>query len=147
MKAIQDNNWLYNVLSPLVQFGTRCHYQTFDVHGIENLPKEGSYIIAPCHQQALMEPLAVLNFAPKPPVFLARADIFAKPVIRAILTFFKILPVYRQRDGQRNLDKNNAIFDLSRRLERNIPSISSRVQRICSCSFSGKYQLLLSPAW
>lgn len=114
MKAIQDNNWLYNVLSPLVQFGTRCHYQTFDVHGIENLPKEGSYIIAPCHQQALMEPLAVLNFAPKPPVFLARADIFAKPVIRAILTFLKILPVYRQRDGQRNLDKNNAIFDLSR---------------------------------
>lgn len=114
MKAIQDNNRLYNVLSPLVQFGTRCHYQTFDVHGLENLPKEGSYIIAPCHQQALMEPLAVLNFAPKPPVFLARADIFAKPVIRAILTFLKILPVYRQRDGQRNLTQNNEIFDLSR---------------------------------
>ena len=114
MKAIQDNNWLYNVLSPLVQFGTRCHYLHFDVHGLENLPEEGSYIIAPCHQQALMEPLAVLNFAPKPPVFLARADIFAKPVIRAILTFLKILPVYRQRDGQRNLDKNNEIFDLSR---------------------------------
>lgn len=114
MKAIQDNNALYNFLSPLVQFGTRCHYQDFVVRGIENLPKEGSYIIAPCHQQALMEPLAVLNFAPKPPVFLARADIFAKPVIRAILTFLKILPVYRQRDGQRNLDKNNQIFDLSR---------------------------------
>ena len=114
MKAIQDNNALYNFLSPLVQFGTRCHYQRFDVHGLENLPTDGAYIIAPCHQQALMEPLAVLNFAPKPPVFLARADIFAKPVIRAILTFLKILPVYRIRDGQSSLAKNNDIFDRSR---------------------------------
>ena len=114
MKAIQDNDGFYNVLSPLVQFGTRCHYQHFDVHGLENLPKDGAFIIAPCHQQALMEPLAVLNFSPKPPVFLARADIFAKPVIRAILTFLKILPVYRQRNGQGNLDKNYQIFELSR---------------------------------
>lgn len=114
MKAIQDNNTLYNILSPLVQFGTRCHYQRFDVHGLDNLPTDGAYIIAPCHQQALMEPLAVLNFAPKPPVFLARADIFAKPAIRAILTFLKILPVYRIRDGQSSLAKNNDIFDRSR---------------------------------
>lgn len=113
-KAIQDNNVLYNILSPLVQFGTRCHYQRFDVHGLENLPTDGAYIIAPCHQQALMEPLAVLNFAPKPPVFLARADIFENPTIRAILTFLKILPVYRIRDGQSNLSKNNDIFDRSR---------------------------------
>lgn len=113
-KAIQDNNRLYNILSPLVQFGTRCHYQVFDVHGLENLPTDGAYIIAPCHQQALMEPLAVLNFAPKPPVFLARADIFAQPTIRAILTFLKILPVYRMRDGMDNLAKNNDIFEKSR---------------------------------
>lgn len=113
-KAIQDNNNLYNLLSPLVQFGTRCHYQTFVVRGRENLPTDGAYIIAPCHQQALMEPLAVLNFAPKPPVFLARADIFAQPTVRAILTFLKILPVYRIRDGRDNLSKNDAIFEKSR---------------------------------
>ena len=113
-KAIQDNNLLYNILCPLVQFGTRCHYQHFTVHGRENLPKDGAYIIAPCHQQALMEPLAVLCFSPKPPVFLARADIFAKPTLRAILTFLRILPVYRIRDGQQNLGKNQAIFDKSR---------------------------------
>lgn len=113
-KAIQDNNWLYNVLSPLVQFGTRCHYHHFVVRGMENLPKDGAYIFAPCHQQALMEPLAVLNIAPKPPVFLARADIFEKPAVRAILTFLKIMPVYRIRDGKENLSKNGDIFDRSR---------------------------------
>ena len=113
-KAIQDNDLLYNILSPLVQFGTRCHYNRFDVHGLENLPSDGAYIIAPCHQQALMEPLAVLCFAPKPPVFLARADIFRKPTLRKILTFLKIMPVYRIRDGQDQLGRNKEIFDRCR---------------------------------
>ena len=113
-KSIQDRNWLYTVLSPLVQFGTQCHYHQFVVQGRENLPADGAYIIAPCHQQALMEPLAVLCVAPKPPVFLARADIFRKPVIRAILTFLRILPVYRIRDGQDQLGRNREIFDRCR---------------------------------
>lgn len=113
-RAVQDNDLLYNVLSPLVQFATRCHYNRFVVRGMENLPTDGAYIIAPCHQQALMEPLAVLCFAPKPPVFLARADIFAKPPLRAILTFLKIMPVYRIRDGQDKLGRNKEIFDRSR---------------------------------
>ena len=114
MKAIQDNDWLYNLLSPLVQFGCRCHYRHFVVQGVEHLPTDGPYIIAPCHQQALMEPLAVLNFAPKPPVFLARADLFKKPLLRRLLTFLKIMPVYRIRDGKETLDRNREIFDRCR---------------------------------
>lgn len=113
-RAIQDNDPLYNLLSPLVQFGFRCHYRNFVVRGMENLPADGSYIIAPCHQQALMEPLAVLCFAPKPPVFLARADLFNNPTLRRILTFLKIMPVYRIRDGQQQLGRNQEIFDRCR---------------------------------
>ena len=62
-KSIQDNNVFYNMLSPLVQFGTRCHYQRFEVHGLDNLPQDGAYIIAPCHQQALMEPPGTVSAA------------------------------------------------------------------------------------
>lgn len=112
--AIQDNNRLYNLLSPLVQFACRCHYSSFVVRGTENLPNDAAYIIAPCHQQALMEPLAVLNFAPKPPVFLARADIFRKPFQRRALTFLKIMPVYRIRDGKDTLGRNREVFDRCR---------------------------------
>ena len=113
-KAIQDNDWLYNLLSPLVQYGCRCHYKSFVVRGKENLPADAPYIIAPCHQQALMEPLAVLCVAPKPPVFLARADLFKKPTLRKILTFLKIMPVYRIRDGKSQLGLNQEVFDLCR---------------------------------
>ena len=113
-KTIYDNNLLYNILNPLVRYATRCHYRHFVVRGKENLPTDGPYIIAPCHQQALMEPLAVLRISPKPPVFLARADIFRRPAIRAILMFLRILPVYRIRDGQESLGRNQAIFDQCR---------------------------------
>lgn len=113
-RAIQDNDWLYNLLSSLVQYGFRCHYRSFTVRGLENLPTDGTYIIAPCHQQALMEPLAVLTFERKAPVFLARADLFRKPTLRKVLTFLKIMPVYRIRDGQEQLGRNQEIFDRCR---------------------------------
>lgn len=113
-RSIQDDDWLYNLLSPLVQYGCRCHYDGFVVRGSEHLPQDAPYIIAPCHQQALMEPLAVLCFAPKPPVFLARADLFRKSALRRALTFLKIMPVYRIRDGIETLDRNQAIFDRCR---------------------------------
>lgn len=113
-KAIQDYNALYMILRPAIRFSARCHYYHFIIKGKENLPKEGGYIIAPCHQQALMEPLAVLYFAPKPTVFLARADIFEKPILNKIFTFLKIMPVYRIRDGKDKLSKNTEIFEKSR---------------------------------
>ena len=43
-------------------------------------------------------------------VFLARADIFKKKFIAAILYFLKILPVYRIRDGFSSLKGNDEIF-------------------------------------
>ncbi|HSH51373.1 MAG TPA: 1-acyl-sn-glycerol-3-phosphate acyltransferase, partial [Bacteroidales bacterium] len=40
----------------------------------------------------------------------ARADIFKKKSIAKILTFLKILPIYRIRDGKESLKNNDAIF-------------------------------------
>ena len=113
-KNIQDFNLLYTILRPLVCWGTLSHYNTFTVRGQENLPREGGCILAPCHQQALMEPLAVLCTVKKPPVYVARADIFKQPTIRTILTFLRIMPVYRIRDGRDTLSKNTEIFEKSR---------------------------------
>lgn len=95
----------------LTNFATRCHYRSITLKGTENLPKGESYILAPCHQQALMDPLVILSQMRKPIVFLARADVFAKPKVKSILTWLKMMPIYRIRDGKESLGKNNAIFD------------------------------------
>ena len=108
---IQDSNLGYNILRPIVKYATYCHYNRIVINGREKLPTDGVYIIAPCHQQALMEPMAVLYTENRPVVFMARADIFQKKTLHDILTFMKILPVYRIRDGKSNLSKNEAIFE------------------------------------
>lgn len=114
-RPIQDFNFFYWLLKPFVQFAFLCHYNSVTVRGFKNLPrKPAGYILAPNHQQALMEPLAILVATQRPTVFLARADIFEKPLLRAFFTFLKILPVYRMRDGKENLSKDNEIFDASR---------------------------------
>jgi 1-acyl-sn-glycerol-3-phosphate acyltransferase len=85
-------------------------YRKVIVLGRENINPDASQIFAPNHQNALMDALAVLFTHSGQPVFLARADIFKKKTIAAILYFLKILPVYRIRDGFSSLKANDEIF-------------------------------------
>jgi len=85
-------------------------YRKVIVLGRENINPDDPVIFAPNHQNALMDALAVLFTNKGQNVFLARADIFKKKSIAAILYFLKILPVFRIRDGFSSLKGNDEIF-------------------------------------
>ncbi len=85
-------------------------YRKVIVFGRDNINPDHHLIFAPNHQNALMDALAVLFTHKGQPVFLARADIFKKKAVAAILYFLKILPVYRIRDGFSSLKGNDEIF-------------------------------------
>jgi len=85
-------------------------YRRVIVIGRDNINPDDHIIFAPNHQNALMDALAVLFTHKGQPVFLARADIFNRKAIAAILYFLKILPVYRIRDGFANLKGNDETF-------------------------------------
>jgi 1-acyl-sn-glycerol-3-phosphate acyltransferase len=85
-------------------------YRRVIVLGRENIKPDDHLIYAPNHQNALMDALAVLFTHKGQPVFLARADIFKRKTIAAILYFLKILPVYRIRDGFSSVKGNDEIF-------------------------------------
>ena len=85
-------------------------YRKVIVLGRENIKPGDPLIFAPNHQNALMDALAVLFTHKGQPVFLARADIFKRKTIAAILYFLKILPVYRIRDGFSSVKGNDEIF-------------------------------------
>lgn len=120
--TLADFNLFYSIFSYAANFGTRCHYRKIEYRGCENIPEGEHYIIAPCHQNALMEPMLVLNMLRKPVVFLARADIFKKPVTRFFLNWLRISPVYRIRDGRDQLGRNEEIFNNAREvIEKNMP--------------------------
>ena len=97
----------------LKQYARLCHwlfYKKIYITGSENIPQGCPVIFAPNHQNALMDPMAVLLTKNGHIVFLARADLFSKPTVAKILNFLKILPIYRIRDGYSSLHNNDAIF-------------------------------------
>jgi 1-acyl-sn-glycerol-3-phosphate acyltransferase len=87
------------------------YYRKVIVLGRNNINPDYHLIFAPNHQNALMDALAVLFTHKGQPIFLARADIFKKKFIASLMYFFKILPVYRIRDGFSSLKENDEIFN------------------------------------
>jgi len=103
--------YLYQFLYHYVCVFHKLYYRRITVVGHEKIPANTPLIFAPNHQNALMDALAVDFASKKAIVFLARADIFKKPVIAKLLNMLRILPIYRIRDGFETLGRNQEVFD------------------------------------
>lgn len=99
------NLWARNVY--------KLYYRKIELKDSYKVKKGEAIIIAPNHQNALMDAMALVTRLPFQTVFLARADIFKNKTVATILTYLKILPIYRIRDGVSSLGKNEEIFDYS----------------------------------
>ncbi len=86
-------------------------YNKIESYGNSNIPKNKPVIFAANHQNALIDPWGILFSSKEQSVFLTRADIFNNPILLKIFTFFKMLPVYRIRDGKEALKNNEHIFN------------------------------------
>ncbi len=117
MRRVEKWSLGYELLRTLARIVYRATYKNITVTGLENVPLNEPVILAPNHQNALDDPLALnLTNSKFQPVFLARADIFKNKIIARLLNFLKIGPVYRIRDGKDSLDKNKEVFDNSVRV-------------------------------
>ncbi|HBL73724.1 MAG: hypothetical protein A2W90_13075 [Bacteroidetes bacterium GWF2_42_66] len=109
----------YALIKALVYYAFWLSHKRIAVIGKKNIPKNKPIIFAPNHQNALMDPLAVLLTNHTQPVWLARADIFKLRFTRPILNYFKIVPIYRIRDGKENLQNNEETFAVATRVLEN----------------------------
>lgn len=114
-------NWSpgYAIIKPFVKLVHRLMYRKMVIVGKENIKSGKPLILAPNHQNALLDSLAVLFASPFQPVWLARADIFSSKMARIALNFMKMTPVYRIRDGKESLGKNEAVFQQAVRILEN----------------------------
>lgn len=110
-KKIQDYDPLYSFLRHYVDLALKLSYRTIRYVGRERIPQDGAVIYAPNHTNALMDALVILAMDRTPKVFVARADIFRNPTLAKILTFLKIMPIMRMRDGFEEVKKNNETID------------------------------------
>ncbi|WP_372650387.1 1-acyl-sn-glycerol-3-phosphate acyltransferase [Draconibacterium sp.] len=100
----------YWLLKQYVRFVDWTIHKKIILNGTENIPQNKPILIAPNHQNALSDPMAILLHTRFQPVWLARADIFKPGFITLALRFLKIMPVYRMRDGKDQLAKNEKTF-------------------------------------
>ena len=110
-KKVQDNDLAYNILRFYVDFTLKLSYRNIRYVGLDKVPQDGSVIYAPNHTNALMDALVILAMDRKPKVFVARADIFRRPLLAKIFTFLKIMPIMRIRDGFDEVKKNNQTIE------------------------------------
>lgn len=100
----------YEALRYYVRFAFWLTHKHIVVNGRKNIPEDKPIIFAANHQNALMDPLALVCTNSLQTLWLARADIFKSKRARAFLTFCKMIPIYRIRDGKENLSNNEEIF-------------------------------------
>ena len=111
MSKIQDKDRLYLFLRPYVDWMFRRSYRRFRYVGKENIPTDGAVIFAPNHTNALCDAMAILGIDRRQKVFVARADIFKDPKKAKILTWLKIMPISRVRDGLDEVRHNDATMN------------------------------------
>lgn len=113
-KNINKFSILYFIIHRLVGFAFQwIFYKRVIILNKKNIPENKAVIIAPNHQNALMDALAIVTSFFDKTIFLARSDIFKKPLVARLLVFCRIMPVYRMRDGIESLHNNQETFDMS----------------------------------
>ncbi|MCK9411027.1 MAG: 1-acyl-sn-glycerol-3-phosphate acyltransferase [Prolixibacteraceae bacterium] len=128
----------YEALRVYVRFAFWLTHRRVIVIGRDLIPKNQPIIFAANHQNALMDPLALVCTNPLQTLWLARADIFKSGLTKPILKFMKMLPIYRIRDGKENLNNNEEVFDLVTKVLKNGGSTALFPE----AAHSGKRQML-----
>ena len=121
MKKIYEDDFWYDRVRNIADPYIRGSFKKIRYEGQERIPHDGAVIFAPNHCDALMDPLAILAMDRGKKVFVARADIFKKPKLEKILTFFKIMPIHRVRDGFRN------VLNTEKTIQNSIEVLNNRV--------------------
>jgi len=101
--------WYYFV-KYYMKIGFTFYYKKVILTDIENVPKSKPVLFVSNHQNALIDPLLIGAFTPREMYYLTRAEVFKNHLIAKILYSVNMLPIYRIRDGYKELNKNTAIF-------------------------------------
>ncbi len=110
-KAIDEWALNYWLLQSYAKLCFRIFYRKVEVVNKHRIPLNHPVILAPNHQNALMDAMVLVCKTPFQIVFPARADIFKGQRMTRFLTYLNIMPIYRMRDGIENVKRNDVVFE------------------------------------
>ena len=97
----------------LLRIVARVFFRRIEIVGEERVPRDAPVIFAVNHPNALIDPVFLLCFAPRPVSFLAKAPLFKTPFISWFVRGFESIPVYRREDNF-SPEQNRETFARSR---------------------------------
>ncbi len=104
---------VYVFLKNLVKIGLFVFFKELHIHGRENIPDRGPFIVAVNHPNTLMDIFLGVISLKQRMGFLAKAPLFHPPLMARFLTYLHAIPVYRQEDakeGEGKLHNNFSSF-------------------------------------
>jgi 1-acyl-sn-glycerol-3-phosphate acyltransferase len=110
-RSIDDWAFNYWLLQCYAKLCFRIYYRKIELVHFDRIPANQPVILAPNHQNALMDAMVLVCNTNYQNVFLARADIFKGKRMIKFLTFLNIMPVFRIRDGIENVKRNDEVFE------------------------------------
>ena len=99
------------IFKNFVKLGLFFYSKRIKVTGTENIPKKGAILFTSNHPNGLLDPLVITTNCPRTNYYLVRAAAFKNPWIEKFLLALNLFPIYRMRDGIKQLAKNQEIFD------------------------------------
>ena len=113
LENIKKDRLSYRLLWHYIKVVFDRVYRRIEFYGKEKLTADDAIILAPNHSNTLMDTMAVLFSTKRIKAYVARADVFKKSWAVKALTFLKIMPINRIRDGAKSLSKNEEINDIA----------------------------------
>ncbi|MCB0516693.1 MAG: 1-acyl-sn-glycerol-3-phosphate acyltransferase [Bacteroidetes bacterium] len=107
--------FFYKILQQIAHILFRIFFKRIFLRHWKDVPAHEPTIIVGNHANAAMEGILLSVFYPRPVYLLTRGDLFANRFVEKMLAFIHLLPIYRQRDGIGNVQKNFQIFDTVQR--------------------------------
>lgn len=89
---------IYGFLKIVVKIALRIFFRKVSIHKTSELPTKGPLIIVGNHPNTFMDPLILATLFKQRVGFLGNASIFVNSFVNAIFSFFRVIPVYRDKD-------------------------------------------------
>jgi 1-acyl-sn-glycerol-3-phosphate acyltransferase len=89
---------IYGLLRLLAGVALRWYYRGVEVTGAERFPRAGPLIVAGNHPNALVDALVLARVAPRRLLLTAKATLFERPLLAALLRRAGVVPLRRAAD-------------------------------------------------
>ncbi|MBL7845631.1 MAG: 1-acyl-sn-glycerol-3-phosphate acyltransferase [Cyclobacteriaceae bacterium] len=104
-------SWRYFLLKAYVRLGLKVYFKKWQAVNAHHIPETGPCIFVPNHQNAFLDALLVVCGTKRNPWFIARGDVFKSQLAIKLLTFMRIKPLFRFRDGHEAMRKNDRMMN------------------------------------